>query len=384
MTVEIQSQIQSQLNSAPDSAPAPATQMKSAPFFMRATRIEVAGFFREIAILLNAGYSAPRALRLLSTTISNKDLAETVERVAESTDTGVDLSRSLAAYPWYFDSVMTSIVSSSEEASRLGDGAEYLADLLEEDQELRDRVSNALSYPVVLAVLGLFVVGIMLLFVVPTFASVLLSASADNQLHGMAAVMFKLSLFLRHPLGLLSVGSVIAAVVLVTARYKSINPIGFDRMIGRIPVFGRIMVLRSLTRFSSTLRMLTINGVTLRDALKLARGSLRNSYLEHAVDDMSKAAEEGRDFVEPLLNYRAIPAVFIDMLAVGVESGELNQMLHHMTRSMRARLLRTTDRIMVLIQPLMLIMMGGLVVLVFVSYLFPYFELLLEISRPDQ
>jgi type II secretory pathway component PulF len=380
MTADIRSQIHQQLESE---AVAPVAKPRSAAFFQRASRVEVAGFFRELAILLNAGYTAPRALRLLAGTLTNRDLRQCVEAVANETDTGADLSRSFAPYHWYFDEVTCSVVEASERAGRLPEGAEYLADLMEEDQELRDRIGNALAYPVVLLGLGFTVVLILLFFVVPTFARFLMEASASGELTGMPALMYKLSLFLRHPVGFLSVMSGAVATAFFVARFRAHNPATFDRIIGRTPIFGRIMVLRSLTRFASTLRMLTVNGVTLRDALTLSRGSLRNRYLETAVDDMVAAAEEGRDFVEPLQDYSLIPPVFIDMLAVGAESGQLPQMLHHMARSMRAKLLRMTERLMVLLQPLMLVFMGAMVVSMFLFYLFPYFDLLMEVSRPS-
>lgn len=383
MSVDIRSQIREQLDPpAAEAAGESSSTSPSAAFFLRASRSEVAGFFRELAILLRAGYTAPRALRLLATTLTNKDLAKTVEEVAEQTDSGIDLSRALGSFPVYFDEVTASVVEASERSSRLPDGAAYLADLMEEDGELRDRIGNAVAYPVVLFALGTLVVISLLLFVIPTFANFVMSASPDGQLTGAAGLMFKLSLLVRSPAGLVALPIACAAAAFAVISFRASNPETFDRMLGRVPVFGRIMVYRALTRFTSTLRMLTINGVALRDALRLARGSLQNHYLERAVDDMVEAAEAGRNFVEPLLEYRQVPPVFIDMLAVGVESGELPEMLHHLTQSMRARLLRTTERIMVLLQPALLVFMGGVVVAMFLFYFFPYFDLLLEVSRP--
>lgn len=380
MSVDIRNQIQHQLDTPEQSG---AKKARSAAFFQRASRIEVSGFFRELSILLNAGYTAPRALRLLSGTLTNRDLSSCIEAVADETDTGSNLSRAFSPYAHYFDEVTCSVIEAAERAGRLPEGAEYLADLMEEDQELRDRIGNALAYPAVLFALGIGVVATILFFVVPTFASFLMEASPNGELTGAPAVMYKISMFLRHPVGLFTVFGGAAAAAFFIARYRAMRPEVFDRIVGMTPVFGRIMVLRSLTRFSSTLRMLTVNGVSLRDGLSLSRGSLRNQYLERAIDDMVEAAEEGRDFVEPLLNYHLVPPVFVDMLAVGAESGQLPQMLHHMTRSMRAKLLRTTERLMVLLQPLMLVFMGGMVISMFLFYLFPYFDLLMEVSRPS-
>lgn len=383
MSVDIHSQIREQLDSsASDGAEESKSSRPSAAFFLRASRTEVAGFFRELAILLRAGYTAPRALRLLATTLTNKDLASAVEAVAEQTDSGVDFSRALGSFPWYFDEVTASVVEASERSGRLPEGAAYLADLMEEDGELRDRIGNAVAYPVVLLGLGALVVFTLLVFVVPTFAGFVLAASGEASLDGAAGVVHKLSMFVRSPLGMFLVPAAIVGAVVALVSFRASNPEQFDRMVGRVPVFGRIMVFRALTRFTSTLRMLTVNGVALRDALRLARGSLQNNYLEGAVDDMVEAAEAGRNFVEPLLEYRQVPPVFIDMLAVGVESGELPEMLHHLTQSMRSRLFRTTDRIMVLLQPLLLIGMGAIVICMFLFFFFPYFDLLMEVSRP--
>ena len=119
----------------------------------RAGRLEVSNALREFSVLIAAEYPLHRALRLLATNTTNKHLASTIEQLATNVESGSPLWQSMARHPWYYDGVTVSIVRASEASGKLGEGLSYLADLSEQDQEIRDKVGQALSYPVMLLAL---------------------------------------------------------------------------------------------------------------------------------------------------------------------------------------------------------------------------------------
>lgn len=346
--------------------------------FYRAGRIEVASFIREFSILAGAEYPVLRALRLISTKTTNKDLSNTIKTLADKVESGTPLSESMAMFPWYFDGVAVNIVHASENSGRLEEGLTYLAEMLDHDQDVSDRVVQASLYPIVLGALALSVITMLLFSVVPTFAEYI--TEAGGKIEGMAAVVFAISDALRFPLTIPAIflGFIAGGYGLYSWRQR--DEIGFDTFVGRIPIIGRVMTLAALTRFVNMLHMLVANGVGLLQSLELAKGSLGNAYLRNVINDMHASVEQGKPIAEPLEKYDRVPNVFRDMIAIGEESGQLPQSLKYLSNVMRGEVNRTTDRLTVILQPLMLIFMGTIILGVFVSFFFPYFETLTSLS----
>jgi type II secretory pathway component PulF len=348
-------------------------------FLQRASRIEVANALREFAVLINAEYPLHRALRLLGANTTNKHLASTIEQIGAQVETGAPLWQSMARHPWYFDGVTVSIARAAEASGKLGEGFGYLADLWEQDQEIRDKLGQALSYPVLLLGAFVVVVCLLLLFVVPNFGRYLGETGA--KIEGTAALVYAASNFLRTPYGIPVVLILLAAPVFLLLSWKRRNEMEFDRLMGHVPVLGRLMMLADLSRFVNMMHLLVRSGIGILQGLDLAKGALGNAYLAKIVREMHSSVEQGKSTVAPLENYKDFPNRVRDMLAVGEESGKLEPMLAHLSYSMRGELLRTIDRLMVLLQPIMLILMGIVVLVTFLTFFFPYFDVLFSLSR---
>ncbi len=347
--------------------------------FTRASKLEVASFMREFGILIGAEYPVVRALKLLSENTSNRNMASTVSQLSGLVTTGTSLSQAMSRHPWYFDLVTINIVRAAEASGRLAEGLDYLADQYEYDQEIRDKVSSAMAYPAVLAVISLSVVLALLIFVIPDFGKYL--EEAGGKIEGISSFVFGLSSFVSSPVGIPLTIILLILPVVVVYQWRRRDEIGFDTFLGRIPIFGRIMMLASLTRFVNMMHMLLVNDVKVLQGLDLAKGALGNAYLRRAIFDMHASVQQGKSMAEPLGNYSNFPSIVRDMISVGEESGKLPEMLTYLARSMRLELMRTTDRIMVLLQPFMLVFLGSIVLLTFLVFFVPYFELLSQLAR---
>jgi len=357
-----------------------ATNVGAAPrFFSRASKIEVAGFLREFGILIGAEYPVVRALNLLAANTSNKNLASTVTQVSGLVQTGVNLSEAFSQHPWYFDKVTINTIRASESSGRLSEGLDYLANQYEYDQEIKDKVVAATTYPAILGIISVSVIVGMLVFIIPEFAGYL--TEAGGQVEGLTAFIIQLSEFVRNPVGAAATLLAIALPAFAVSRWRRQNEVSFDTFVGRLPIVGRIMMLASLTRFVNMMHMLLANDVKMLQALSLAKGSLGNAYLRKAIEDMHKNVEQGKGLSEPLSKYTEMPPILCDMFSVGEESGKLPEMLSYLSSSMKSELNRTTDRIMVLLQPIMLIFLGGIILGTFAIFLMPYFELLTTLSQ---
>lgn len=377
---DIKSQLKVQLAGAePEEEPAVVSNATRPTLFQRAYRARIAGFVREFSTLVGAGFSVVRALDVIGHNVRKPHLADTIRQVRDRIDAGSPVHRALAEHPWYFDTVVVNIIRAAEESSRLAEGLEYVAEMLEEDNQIRSKTGNALAYPLVLLSLGFIVVFIMLFFVVPRFSTVIVEAGGE--LTGVAGVIATLSRFVTSPIGLILMIALMVGPFFLLAGFRRARREQFDTLMGAIPYLGRMMMLGELTRVATMMRLMTMSGVPIRNSILLAQGAVTNTYVRNALGAMAESAEAGKSLAEPLHAYGALPYVFPEMIAVGEEAGRLSDMLEHLAAVMRAKLSDAVERAPVVLQPLLLILIGGMVVLIFVSYFFPYFSLLTSLSQ---
>lgn len=370
---QLKGQLQAQKEETEDVAP-------SAPglFAKRASRVEVSSFLREFGVLIEAGYPVIKAVRLLGKNTSNPNLKQTIESIGNQVERGAPLSKSMGRYPWYFDPVVVNIVKASEASGKLDSGLTYIADMVDFDQEIRDKVGHALTYPVILFSTTLMIVVAMLVFIVPLFGKYLKEAGAEFT--GTAAFVYKISEILRSPLWLLTFALVGGGVLFGLYRFRKANELQFDMMVGRIPIVGRLMMLASLTRFVNMFHMLAVNGVGILQCLDLAKGALGNAYLRKAINEMHASVESGKSMAEPLKKYTDFPPVAIDMISVAEDSGKLAQVLSSLAKTMKTQLLRSADQITVLLEPIMLLVLGCIAMTVVLTFFLPYFEVLSAVA----
>jgi type IV pilus assembly protein PilC len=334
---------------------------------------------REFSILSGAEYPVVRALNLLSENTSNSNLKSTVIQISGAVQTGTPLSQAFEQHPWYFDDVTVSVVRAAEASGRLSEGLNYVADQYEYDQEIKDKVFTAMTYPAVLGLISVTVIVGILVFIIPQFGEHLSQAGA--KLDGMAAFVFSISQFVSHPIGMALTAALIVLPSIGVYQWRHHNESSFTNAVGRIPIIGRIVTLASITRFVNMMQILLANDVKALQALELAKGAVNNSTLRNAVNDMHQSVEKGQGMAKPLENYTEFPHVFRDMIAVGEESGKLTEMLSHLSNTMKNELNRTTDRIMVLLQPFLLVFLGSVILSTFIVFFVPYFELLTTLSQ---
>lgn len=344
----------------------------------RASRIEVAGFLREFGVLIEAGYPVTKALGLLGKNTSNENLAMTIATISSQVERGAAVSKAMARFPWYFDGVIVNIVKAAEASGKLDSGLSYIADMVEYDEEIRDKVTHALTYPLILMGVTMVVIFVLLVFVVPIFAASL--QQAGGSFAGLSAVVYSASEILRSPMWLIAIAGSIGGAAYGLVRWRRTNELAFDAMVGKIPIVGRLMMLAALTRFVNMFHMLTLNGVSLPQCLDLAKGALGNAYLRRVIDDMHKSVEAGKGMADAMRKYDGLPPVAVDMLSVAEESGKLEKVLSSLARTMRNQMMRTAQRITVIIEPALLVFMGVIITGIVASFFTPYLDLLTTVA----
>ncbi len=372
MTESIQEQLKTQVDSQGQGKPSRPN------FFRRADRLEVVGFTRELAILAGGQHSLAHALKVLARSISNQDLASAVTTIGMRVEEGVPLSQALSNYPWYFGSVTSGTVRAAESSGNLAEALEQIADNMEEEQAFLNKLTDALTYPMVLLVAFLIVIQGLLFFVIPNFAAYIIQNG--GKIEGFNSVVLSISVFMRQWYGMPLLILILIALFLFMNRLRLNNPAFFEKILELIPIIGGLLLKADIKRFVSTLYLLLHNNISLKDSLKLCLDVSKHNYLQKTIRTMSLNVEEGRSMSSAFEGRTRYHPVVIDMISVGEETGSLVPMLKHLDSYIHNDFDRLTHRLSVLLQPLVLVLIGALFVGVFLSFFFPYFDLLTTLS----
>jgi len=370
----LRQQVQNQMYSEPeDSAPASKKQI----FARTASTDEITSFYRSFSILMKSGYTVNRALNVLSETVSNEDLAKTLANINVQIEKGQQVSQAMSAYPWYFDAVSIGVFRAAEETARLSEALEFLAETAELGQDVRQRVTESISYPAFVGIVSILMINAILYFVAPEFSRYIQDAGIE--ITGLSKFVFALSDLVRMPIVPPVVFLSIALGIWSVLTWSRRNPMSFYRTLGRIPLLGSIMLKGSLVRFVSMFHMMNANGVSVAKSLKMAESTVHNEVLRKAIGDMHASVERGQSMTAPLKNY-PFPVRFIDMLRLGEQTGQFETILPNLTRSLTQELHRTTSRVTMASEPVMLLVLGGVVLVILLSFFMPYFDVIGSLS----
>ncbi len=334
---------------------------------------DVALFTRQLADLLRAGVAINRALRTLSEQTSNRELSEIIAEIDKEVSAGKGLHEALGRFPKVFSSLYVSMVRAGETGGFLEDVLHRLAIFIEKDQELRSRVTAALAYPALLIVIGSFAVIFLMVFFIPRFSEIF--AKMGGSLPTPTKIVMAVSYFFRDYWMVSFAGLVLLLLgwqqVAATVRGRRF----VDRLKIRMPLFGDIVRKNSVSRFSRTLGTLLKSGVPILGALAISREAMGNVVLMEDIDEASAGVKQGRGLAEILRHSRYFPAMVVDMIAVGEEGGNLDEVLINVADSYDLQVDRAVRVFISLFEPALLLIMAALVGFIVISMLLPVFTL---------
>jgi len=312
---------------------------------------------RNFAALLGAGTPVDRALEITSEQAGNDGLAAVLSELREAVREGADLSSTLAGHPDYFPGVVPAMVQAGEASGALDTVFAQVADHLEEVEELRAQVRSALLYPALMAVVAGIGVAVMLLFVIPRFAGILEDVGGTLPLTSRILILAGDVTSRFWWLLLLASGGIGFALI---ERYR--QPEHRLRLHERRlqwPVVGDLERKYLTARFTRTLGLLLHNGLSLIPALRIARASVTNMHAAAELDIATSTVAEGRSLAQTLR--ATLPSLAIQMLAIGEESGRLEDMCLRIADTYDAEVRRAVKTAVALIEPVMIVVFGALV-----------------------
>jgi type IV pilus assembly protein PilC len=335
---------------------------------------DLAVFSRQFATMINSGLSLLRSLTILGEQTSNRRLGEVVLQVRAEIEQGTSLSAALAKHPKVFNRLYVSMVRAGEIGGFLDQVLVKVAETFEKEVELRGKIRSAMTYPVVVFTMVIGIVSAMLIFIVPTFAN--LYASLGGTLPLPTRLLMGASNGLRRFFPL-----VVLAMIVLGFAYKRwrATPSGryrLDQFKLKVKVFGPLFHKSALSRFSRTLSTLIRSGVPILQALEIVADTVNNGVISRAIRDVQDSVREGESLAVPLAKHPTFPAMVVQMMAVGEETGALDTMLSKVADFYDQEVEAAVASLTSMIEPILIGVMGAAVGGMVVALYLPLFNII--------
>ena len=334
---------------------------------------DLALFTRQLASLFNAGLNMARCLDTLIEHSESAALTAAVTQIRQAVQGGSSLWEAMSEHPRIFSELYVSLVQAGEASGQLGKVLERLADSLEVQQEQRSKVRSALAYPILLMSAGFGAVVFILVFLVPRFAKIF--GSLHKELPAPTKILLAIQSFVSN-YGII-VGIGIVALVFAVKAWERTEQGGLflDDLRMRMPVMGAITRKDAVARFCRTMATLVQGGVPILTAFEVAERAVGNKVLRRAVIQIRAAVREGEPLAEPLRRSGVFPSLVTNMVAVGEETGNLDQMLTRVADAYDAEVSNKLRQLISMVEPSVILIMGVVIGSIVLSMLIPVMEL---------
>src|SRR5690554_4569786 len=349
---------------------------KNEGVFSRSPRLsvpELALITRQLATLIQAGLPIDESLKALSDQTGKQRIKAMILAIRAKVLEGYTLAKALAEYPKAFPHLYRSTVAAGEHAGHLDSVLNRLADYTEARQASDQKIKLAAMYPIILSIVAIGIVIGLLTYVVPDIVDVFVKNG--QELPGLTQFMLNLSHFITD-WGLLTVILLVVALIVFN---MALRDAGFRKkwhaFLIRMPALGRFVKDTNTARFGSTLAILTSSGVPLVDAMRIASQVVLNIPIQEALTQATIKVSEGSSLNKALAETGFFPPIMLHMIASGENSGELDSMLAKTATQQETTLENTVEALVKIFEPLMLLMMGGIVATIVAAIMMPILEL---------
>jgi len=346
-------------------------------FFNKVSPTAVAVFTRQLATLLKAGVPLTESLAAIADQLQSdkgqKKLANLVFTVRRTVNEGRSLADALLVHPREFNEFYVSMVRSGEASGNLDTVLFSLADFLERQQKLKDKVSSAMTYPVIMVFITSGMVGLLMTTVVPNVVTVFEDSGQTLPIYTRILIAF--SNFIGSSWYWLILG--IIGSIYGFKRWKRSHSGRqiWDRFLLKVPLVGTLVRIMSIARFSTTLGTMLRSGVPILQSLEISKSVMGNTLLQKVVDDVAIAVREGESMARVMERSGEFPPLVSHMVAIGEKSGQLEQMLNNVASAYDNEVETTLSKLTSVLEPLMILLMGGMVAFIVFSILMPIMQM---------
>ncbi len=330
-------------------------------------------FYVQFSNMINAGVPLLNSLNILGGQTENKKLKETIGSVARGVEAGDSLSQSLEKHSQVFPNLFIQLAKAGEASGKLDVLIAKYGQYFEQELELRQKVQGALFYPIVLFTCGIGVILFLVTFILPQFTQMFIQA--DVELPIITTLMVGLGTMIKSTWYLWAIFFV---GIRYGIRYYANTEKGkynLDKIKSKVPVLGAIITKSAISRFTRTLGILIASGVPIMQALDMTKDVVENAILSRVIMNIRDAVEKGSKISDYLMTSGGLPVDIIQMISVGEETGNLEGMLEKVADFYDSSVGYTIKKLTTVIEPLFLIIMGGMVGLIMASMLIPMFSM---------
>lgn len=342
------------------------------PFLGKVKPKDLTVFSRQFATMINAGVSLTRCLAILAQQTENRKFREVIRLVLQDVEKGRSLSDAMSKQP-VFPNLFVNMVRAGETGGVLDEVLLRVADHFESEAAIRRKIKSATTYPAAMFSFAMLVAFVLVTFIVPIFAKMLSDWGGELPLPTKVLVVasdgIRAYWYMVLPI-IVGLGYV-TRLYMRTQRGRT----QVDRIKLRLPVFGKLIRKMCLSRFSRTLGTLITSGVPILQALDIVGDTSGNSVIAESVKRTRSSVKDGDTIARPLSEDRNFPPMVVQMIAVGEETGALDTMLSKVADFYDAEVSSMVDTLMSLIEPLLIVFMGGIIGGIVISLYLPIFKM---------
>lgn len=342
-------------------------------FFDKVSQEELIVFTRQLMTLQRAGVAILVSLGSITEQISNPYFRRIIEEIASDIESGKSFSGAISRFPSVFSEVYINMIRSGEAAGILDETLDRLALLMEHEQEMRMRVKQAMRYPLLVITVISIVFPVLVMFVIPKFSA--LFARFNTELPLPTKILLGAHFIISHYWFV-----IIAAIIGMTFGFRRFIKTGtgryaWDRVKLRIPVFGKLFLKISLSRFSRMTALLSASGIPIINTLEIVRDSLGNVVISESIDDIIQGIGEGKGITEPMKLSGLFPGVVIQMVKIGEETGKINELLLKVSDYYDSQVDYAMKNLTVLVEPVLIFALGIMVLTMALAIFMPMWNL---------
>jgi type IV pilus assembly protein PilC len=348
------------------------------PWEKRVSVKDLGVFTRQFATMINAGLPMVQCLDILSSQIEKPYFRQTVATVMSDVEGGSTLGEALAKHPNIFSRLFVNMIEAGEAGGILDLILNRLAVYLEKADQLQRKIKSAMTYPSVVCFVALGATLFMLMFIIPTFAKMF--SDFGGELPTPTKIVMGLSNFLRLYWYFL-LGGAVAAIIAFNRFYKTdVGRTKMDGLMLKIPVLGMVIRKGAVARFTRTLGTLISSGVPILNGLEITARTSGNKIIEIAVMETKESISQGNTISDPLKKCGVFPPMVTQMIGVGEQTGALDEMLEKIANFYDDEVDTAVDSLTSIIEPAMIVVMGGIVGSMLIAMYLPMFKLISVVS----
>ena len=335
---------------------------------------DIAIFTRQLATMMKAGVPLLQAFDIVGRGNANASVTKLLNDVRTDVETGTSLSAAFRKYPLYFNALYCNLVEAGEAAGILEQLLDRLAVYMEKTEAIKSKIKSALMYPTSVVVVAFVVVAVIMIFVIPAFKEVFTSFGAD--LPAPTLFVMAISEFFVAYWWLIfgSVGGGVYFFMQAWKRNEKVQRV-MDRLLLKMPVFGALIEKSCIARWTRTLSTMFAAGVPLVEALDSVGGASGNSLYEDATRKIQQEVSTGTSLTAAMGNANLFPTMVLRMCAIGEESGSVDHMLGKAADFYEAEVDEMVAGLSSLMEPIIIVFLGGLIGGIVVSMYLPIFKL---------